>query len=496
MTIGFAGDKENVAPETQSQSMFRVSKVSTESNVWQPQQVPHQPVAPQPQPQPTSQMDYHAAMQPLTCDTGDINGELTAHVLRRILYDGSGSDECHTPDSPFGRKKKIFADSSFYDDPEHKYPTIEEQIKMARKVALSLMSPANVTARGHKMFIKRRQKSQKWTTDEFGHLQDTAPEYFTFEAESEEEEKYYNPNPWRPVHTWQPPSHMSPQVVHQHPHARPTSLVKPAPPPQQPSFVPAPPPPPPVPSGTGTWKPSPADFVDLNKRIMTQEESEKMRMYSQKTSHTAVSPQACFSLARDLHNMKGKGGKLFAKRRARVDKWVVDESSVPQAVPTPELIKKLTGGMVPPPADVPPPKSGPRLQQMIQMPKPAMTPWEAAQSGDVDKAFDHIDSYERQVALANMGVPPAAVMSAPGFSPAPSSSASSNNARLPDGARKIQGWGGTPSSCSQQLNAVDRQCTFRCQSSACHGDSSWFPSRELHCRPRCRGLQPFPVGRL
>ena len=340
--------------------------------------------------------------------------------------------------------EKIFADSSFYDDPEHKYPTIEEQIKMARKVALSLMSPANVTARGHKMFIKRRQKSQKWTTDEFGHLQDTAPEYFTFEAESEEEEKYYNPNPWRPVHTWQPPSHMSPQVVHQHPHARPTSLVKPAPPPQQPSFVPAPPPPPPVPSGTGTWKPSPADFVDLNKRIMTQEESEKMRMYSQKTSHTAVSPQACFSLARDLHNMKGKGGKLFAKRRARVDKWVVDESSVPQAVPTPELIKKLTGGMVPPPADVPPPKSGPRLQQMIQMPKPAMTPWEAAQSGDVDKAFDHIDSYERQVALANMGVPPAAVavMSAPGFSPAPSSSASSNNARLPDGARKIQGWGG------------------------------------------------------
>ena len=125
MTIGFAGDKENVAPETQSQSMFRVSKVSTESNVWQPQQVPHQPVAHQPQPQPTSQMDYHAAMQPLTCDTGDINGELTAHVLRRILYDGSGSDECHTPDSPFGRKSRYrnaaLAHSGHTHTPTHAY---------------------------------------------------------------------------------------------------------------------------------------------------------------------------------------------------------------------------------------------------------------------------------------------------------------------------------------------------------------------------------------
>ena len=129
MTIGFAGDKENVAPPS-SQSMFRVSKVSTESNVWQPQQAPRQP-QPQPQPQqpqPTSQMDYHAAMQPLTCDTGDINGELTAHVLRRILYDGSGSDECHTPDSPFGRKSRCRNDTALAHTghthtPTHAYAT-------------------------------------------------------------------------------------------------------------------------------------------------------------------------------------------------------------------------------------------------------------------------------------------------------------------------------------------------------------------------------------
>ncbi len=58
--------------------------------------------------------------------------------------------------------EKIYADSSFYDDPEAKYPTIEEQIKMARKVAMSLMSPANKKARGHKMFMKRVKKSSRW----------------------------------------------------------------------------------------------------------------------------------------------------------------------------------------------------------------------------------------------------------------------------------------------------------------------------------------------
>lgn len=56
-------------------------------------------------------------------------------------------------------EKKIFADSSFYDEPEHKYPTMEEQIKMARQVALSLSTADNVAARGQQMFRKRKEKA-------------------------------------------------------------------------------------------------------------------------------------------------------------------------------------------------------------------------------------------------------------------------------------------------------------------------------------------------
>ena len=317
---------------------------------------------------------------------------------------------------------------------------------MARVVALSLMSPANVTARGHKMFIKRRQKAQKWTTDDFGHLQDTNPEYFTFEEpDSEQEEKYYNPNPWRPAHTWEAPTHMLPQTAHTLPHtahdARHTNLMTPAAAPP-PCNIPVPPP---VPSGTGSWRGKTADYVDTNKRVMSSNESEQLRLYGQKTSHTGVSPQTCFSLAKDLRNMKGKGGRLFAKRKARVDKLITDESNAPPPpAPTPELIKKLTGGMVPPPqppADATPVNSKPRLQQMIDMPKPAMTPWEAAQRGDIDKAFDHIDAFDRQMALANRSVPPTAA-SNPVFPPSQPMTTPCN-ARMPEGVKKIQGWGGS-----------------------------------------------------
>ena len=54
--------------------------------------------------------------------------------------------------------EKIYADSSFYADPQKKYPTIEEQIKMARRVALSLTAPQNKRARGHTMFVKQVEK--------------------------------------------------------------------------------------------------------------------------------------------------------------------------------------------------------------------------------------------------------------------------------------------------------------------------------------------------
>ena len=58
--------------------------------------------------------------------------------------------------------EKMFADSSFYEDPDQKYPTIQQQIKMAREVAHLLTSPSGPSGRGQQMFLKRQQMSSQW----------------------------------------------------------------------------------------------------------------------------------------------------------------------------------------------------------------------------------------------------------------------------------------------------------------------------------------------
>lgn len=57
--------------------------------------------------------------------------------------------------------EKNYADSSFYSDPNKYYPTIEEQIEMARKVADSLQDPENLFSKGVNMFEKQRQRADK-----------------------------------------------------------------------------------------------------------------------------------------------------------------------------------------------------------------------------------------------------------------------------------------------------------------------------------------------
>ncbi len=45
-------------------------------------------------------------------------------------------------------------------------------------------------------------------------------------------------------------------------------------------------------------------------------------------THTMVPPQAAMSLVADLNQNRGKGAALFQKRKARSEKWVIDENNV------------------------------------------------------------------------------------------------------------------------------------------------------------------------
>jgi len=348
-------------------------------------------------------------------------GNIPPH-LAKILQPPMDSDDS-LPSSPgHFRKKKIYADSSFYADPQKKYPTIEEQIKMARRVALSLTAPQNKRARGHTMFVKQVEKSERWNTDH----PDGIP-YF----ETESGEKYYNPNPWKtagvswkapadmdggyggyggyaspsngagsyspvrqaspprkpkfqpgraaspnkfqpraaspnkaaqpyvPPHQSYTPSATKPQPtapssaynppdmstslptrplwerlgMDVNPGSEPMSVAQPAyePPPAAPApppagFIPDAPPPPPVASFPPIQK-----FTRKKKddNTMSAEELERVRLFEPKATHNTVSPQVAFSLADDLKNMKGKGGRLFAKRRQKAQEGAFEPESKP-----------------------------------------------------------------------------------------------------------------------------------------------------------------------
>ncbi|OQR80126.1 hypothetical protein BIW11_05271 [Tropilaelaps mercedesae] len=64
--------------------------------------------------------------------------------------------------APILSKKKVFTSSSFYEDAKSTYPTVEEQIGMARKIAESLSSDSNAQSKGANMFFRRVKRSHKW----------------------------------------------------------------------------------------------------------------------------------------------------------------------------------------------------------------------------------------------------------------------------------------------------------------------------------------------
>lgn len=285
--------------------------------------------------------------------------------LEKILAEGIGS-EPNTPDELPRHGKKLFVDSAFYDDPEHKYPTVEEQIQLARQVALSVISPANLKSKGHRMFMKRKERAIRWTTgltdEEKADLAARASDAGAAAAgEPVDETASYSADQ-------SPPS------------AMPTSVM----------FAPK--------------LPKEKDEDRMN--AMSNEELERMSLLERKTTHTNVSPQVCFSLVDDLKSMKGKGGKLFAKRQARAEKWDTEKSkgqeeegeavgkkSSPNRHSTDKLKVELRSRTNNADDDRKAAPTVNRLKEMIDAPKAAMTPWAAAaQYGSVEKAFEHLEN--------------------------------------------------------------------------------------------------------
>ena len=272
-------------------------------------------------------------------------------------------------------------------------------------------------------------------------------------------QKFFRSDAWDTSgHTWQPSAqhvdnmrgHM-PLNVETTPHhqyfATPTTAQAPPSPP--------PPPPPPPPAIPAPLSPATAlrDHISSN----------AMFSPTDKNSHSGVSPAVCFSLADGLRNSQGKAGTMFAKRRERVDKYVLADDRTDCSVTlntktANKLAQNLQSdyaahtGRTPPASQTTPHK--PRLQQMIDIDRAKMSPWDAAVASNgacIDDAFSHIDDYERKRNLANMGVPVALVtrdhvISPVSHAPAP---ATPVQGRMPEGVKKIKGWASCGKFCGQ-----------------------------------------------
>ena len=254
---------------------------------------------------------------------------------------------------------------------------------MARKVALSLMAPSNVTARGQRMFMKRKEKATKWEIEYPGEERE-------FSEDQEGGELYYNPTPWKAakVESHQPAEILRPWEKPEAYSSR-NKFEAPAP-------APAPPPFPPSNAFAHTL----ATFADK----CDQEEASVTAAHppSKKLNKTGpLAPQVCFNLAKDIRKEKGKGGAMFAKRAARANDPTDDTSPNIDFMrkinddyePRPEQLRPEPVVRAAPEDDQPPVN---RLKEMIEKTRPLIGAWDGTDYGYVNTSFQHLNNYNQK----------------------------------------------------------------------------------------------------
>ncbi|XP_060071483.1 uncharacterized protein LOC132551361 isoform X1 [Ylistrum balloti] len=253
--------------------------------------------------------------------------------LSRKLSGAEMESEPFTPGTPESsgvrKKKKLYNDSAFYDAPDTDYPTIEDQIILCKKIARSLTSAANKKARGAKMFAKRKRRASKWIHDGESHIGSSSAGDVA-DLHDLDSELHLTDGGSRPLFTFRIPNIKNRILL----------------------------------TEDGTPKMS-----------ISQQEFEQLRLQQKKCDHKAVSPSTCQSLVADLHNQRNRGAKLFQKRQARSEKWVIDERNAPKPMLSQEKINSF-------------------LESTTTVQNKAPTPWEAAlgnSQGRVDSAFDYMD---------------------------------------------------------------------------------------------------------
>ena len=231
------------------------------------------------------------------CPSGAIDRELGAELLKSPIPNSEFLLSDHRfPCFTGSTLEKIYGDSSFFKTPFNTYPTIEEQKKMARQIA-SILEGGDPSQKGATKFEKQRQRAEKYT------------------LEGDSGQPSLNTSNYRPLRSLQtnddvyscdPKSPEIPACIKNSldaaQHMNPLRYVG-----------------------------APEEFKQMHMQVGTEfaQSVDQIEIDLQEhVTHTNVPPQAAMSLVADLNQNRGKGAAIFQKRKARSEKWVVDENNV------------------------------------------------------------------------------------------------------------------------------------------------------------------------
>ncbi|XP_042241436.1 titin-like isoform X2 [Homarus americanus] len=264
-----------------------------------------EPPKPQPQPQPQPQLQQVVAPQNLQ---GMTNGgfspgalspieipegiPLLARILPKVDHGEEGDkkislERLFTPATDSGdmtplksTSKKAYASSSFY-RPDH--PTIDDQVELAQRISFSLVDENNKMSRGQSMYMKRKKRSMRW-----------------IHQGGEGEEDYSGPGSGT--------EGVEDEVTPRAPTSRrPVSM-------------------PPLHDTEGK---KPAMKLLMNPKGV--QDFHAVQEHYQTLMNAAPPSPEVGKIVTEVQSPTGKGAELFAKRKKRMDKFIVDETTVQKA---------------------------------------------------------------------------------------------------------------------------------------------------------------------
>ncbi|XP_063858230.1 cell surface glycoprotein 1-like isoform X18 [Scylla paramamosain] len=256
--------------------------ISLKAQAPQPAPPPPQPEPPKPEPQPTVETHQepssltNGAVSPIEIPEGI---PLLARILPKDHEDGEKKislERLFTPATDSGdltpkrSPSKKAFASSSFYRPDH--PTIDDQVELAQRISFSLVDENNKMSRGQSMYMKRKKRSMRWIHAGGAHDEDAAGS--AEGGEGPEEDLLLKQPPMKPPMKLL----MSPKGVQ--------------------------------------------DFHAVQEHYQTLMEQA-----------VPTSPEVGKIVA-EVQSPTGKGAELFAKRKKRMDKFIVDETTVQKAQTT------------------------------------------------------------------------------------------------------------------------------------------------------------------